>query len=311
MSSRPFADHLRDLEALNGEPSVTFPDSISYPVTERVTVENLGAAFSPFGTAETDSTNFPDNKLVATQIYGMDRHRRKVYRRYERVPGYAKVTHFLDSETNTPGTITRQLIATPSLPPTQTAGSLIEYTPLNSYCGYLTTTTLTNYASITKSIKSPEQFTFPRLITALDEGLVTGLNGNARIYMNWTERAEFSALTDTELVITYNTEANLRAAAPALEYAPVFKNLTYDGVFFNVSKGGVLNDAITVGPYTTGTDNPEWGYLVENAVTFTASTPSATDYLALCTGAFRVTAVRIEEWKYNLWRMTVKKVKLR
>lgn len=309
--SRPFLHYLDDLERLNGEPRVTFPDSQSYPITERVYVLPIKATIPAFGSAEPDTTNYPNNKLVDISIYGHDRHKKKVYVRYEIVPGYSQVTPFLDEETQTPGLITRQLVVKPSFPLTQTAGSIVRYQPLNDYCGYLTTQTLSNYASIAKSYKSPEQFTFPRLIFSCTAGLISALNGNARITMNWNERAEFTALTDTELEVSYDTEANLRSGAPALEYNPVFKNLTYDGVFFNVSKGGALNDAITIGPYTTGTENPEWGYVVENAVTFSATSPSATAYLALCTGAFRVTAVRIEEWKYNLWRRTVKKVKLR
>ena len=113
-----------------------------------------------------------------------------------------------------------------------------------------------------------------------------------------------------QLIVSYGTRAALASAAPAIEYAPIFRSLNYDGVFFNVNKGGALNDALTVGPYSTGTTNPTWGYIVELARTFPATTPSATGYDAI-KNAYRVVAVHLEPWKYNLWRLTVKKVYLR
>lgn len=311
MQTPIFLAYLADLEALQGAPRITFPDSTDYPVVERTFTHNHGVPYPAFGSTDPDLPNFSNCKLTAFQITGTDQNRRRCYGKWERVPGYASVTPFLDSETQTPGTITRQLVAKPSFPLTQTPGSITTYTPVNDYCGYLTTQTLTDYASITRTETNPENFTFPRLVFGVTEGLITALDGTARTYMEWNERAEFSALTDSQTVVTYNTKANLEAAKPALEYSPIFKNLSYDGVFFNVGKGGVLNDAISVGPYTTGTDNPSWGYKVENAYNATASTPSATQYMALATGAYRVIAVHIESWKYNLYRMTVRKVKLR
>jgi hypothetical protein len=306
-----FLSYLNDLDSLNGAPRVTFPESTSFPVVERTFLQNHGAPFPAFGSSDPDATNnFPNCKLTAFQITGTDQNRRRCYGKWERVPGYASVTPFVDEETKTPGMVTRQLIAKPSFPLTQTPGSITTYTPINDYCGYLTTQTLTNFAGITRTISNPENFTFPRLVFGVTTGLVTALDGTARTFMGWNERAEFSALTDAEMVVTYNTKAALDAARPALEYSPIFRNLSYDGVFFNVSKGGVLNDAITVGPYTTGTENPSWGYKVENAVTFSKSNIGATEYMALA-GQMRVIAVHIEEWKYNLWRMTVRKVRLR
>ncbi len=309
MASREFFDHVREIADVNGEPSIDYPYSDDYPVVTRNYGNLISQSIPNFGTADPDFTNC---KLVSKRIGRSDRHKQTLSLRYERVPGVEKVTPSIDAETGTQVITTTQLIAASAVPnplPT-TPGTLTTYTPINVYCGYLTTQTLQNFASLAVTLENSENFTFPRLVFGVTAGLVTGLNGNARIAMFWNERAEYNAATQVQTVFAYDTEANLRSGAPSVEYSPVFQNLAYDGVFYNVSKGGVLNDAITVGPYTTGNNNPEWGYLVENAVTFGASTPSASQYVAL-TGAFRVVGVHYEQWKYNLWRRTTRKVKLR
>ena len=310
MSTRPFLDHLRALEQLNGEPSVTYPDSLSYPVVERVYEESLGTAMAAFGSADPDATNFNGCKLVYCQIYGMDRHKRKVYRRYEKVPGYSKITPFIDDETQTAGTITRQLVVKPSFPLTQTAGSLVSYTPSNDYCGYLTTQTLTDYASAGRTEQTLAEYPFPHRIYGVTVALAVALDGQARRIMQWDEIAGFNALTSIQQIVSYGTRADLVSAAPSIEYAPIFKNLSYDGALYNVAKSQVLCDAITIAAQGTGPTNPTWGYFVEAAVSFPATTPSATQYDAL-KNAYRVVGLHLEPWKYNLWRMTVKKVYLR
>jgi len=308
--SRPFLHYLDDLERLNGEPRVTFPDSQDYPITERVYVLPIKAAIPAFGAAEPDTTNYANNKAVDVSIYGHDRHKKKVYVRYERVPGYERTVWSIDGETNTPVSTKTQLVATPSLPITQVAGKYITFTPQNNYCGVLTTVELVNYASITQTIKNPENFTFPRLVFGVTYDSLTAQGGNVRIILTWNERAEFSAMTDTEIVTTYYDPAS-PPAEPTIEYAPIFKNLSYDGVFYNVGKGGVLNDAITIPAFTTGTENPAWGYVVEGAVSWAASNISATQYMALTGSTARVVGRVREPWKYNLWRQTIKKVRLR
>jgi hypothetical protein len=307
--SRPFLHYLDDLERLNGEPRVTVPDSQSYPITERVYVLPIKAAIPAFGAAEPDTTNYPNNKLVDISIYGHDRHKKKVYARYERVPGYERTVWSIDGETNTNVSTKTQLVATPSLPITQVPGKYITYTPQNEYCGILTTVELVSYSSITQTIKNPENFTFPRLVFELDLADYTALNGNVRLTQYWNERAEFSAMTDTEIVTTYYNPAS-PPAEPTIEYSPVFANLSYDGFFYNIGKGGVLNDEVATPDFTTGTENPAYGFIVEAGVTFPASTPSATQYMAL-TGAMRTVGRVREPWKYNLWRQTIKRVYLR
>lgn len=308
--SRPFLHYIDELAQVNGEPRVTFPDSQDYPVTERVYVMPIKAALPAFGSAEPDTVNYPHNKLVDISIYGHDRHKKKVYMRYERVPGYERTVWSIDGETNTPVSTKTQLVATPSLPITQVAGKYITFTPQNAYCGVLTTVELASFASITQSIKNPENFTFPRLVFSATYSSMTALNGNVRILLQWNERSEFTAMTDTEIVTTYYDPAS-PPTEPTIEYAPIFANLSYDGVFYNVGKSGVLNNAMTIPAFTTGTENPAYGYVVENAVTFPASNISATQYLALTGSTLRTVGRVREPWKYNLWRQTVKKVKLR
>jgi hypothetical protein len=66
-----------------------------------------------------------------------------------------------------------------------------------------------------------------------------------------------------------------------------------------IREANVLTDAISLGPYTTGTENPKWPYIAET-VSWSATSPTATAY----PGRSVVLSAVVEYWKYNLWRMT-------
>ncbi len=317
--NRPHLSYLDSIRALRGEPRVTFPEGdANYPMTERVVTALRADAILAFGTPEPDTTRFGSNVLTYQEETKSDGPRVEMYRRYERLPGPVLTSYLDDAETMTPVLIQRQRIATPSLPIAQVAGSDIRFDPQGVYWGYKTTTTLQNYASVTRTVDDYANFNFPRLILAATAQQVAFRNGAVKTRINWTTtggapaRNAFTALAKVQTVVTYYaSKAAAEAVSPAIEYAPVFNDLFYDGLFWSANERGVLNDAVTIPAFTTGTQNPTTGYIVEAAVTFAASSPTATAYIALANGTARVVGVDIKPWKYNLWRMEVKKVVLR
>ena len=202
----------------------------------------------------------------------------------------------------------------------QVAGSTTTFQPGNDYVGTRVVATLADYANVTRTVDDYVQFNFPRLILGATALQVAAREGSVRTRINWTTtggvpaRNAFTAQVKMQTTVTYYADkatADTAAAAAPIEYAPIFNDLFYDGLFWNTSERGVLNDSVTIPAFTTGTENPTWGYVVEAAVTFAASTPTASAYIALVGSVPRIVGRDIKPWKYNLWRMETRKVVLR
>jgi len=203
----------------------------------------------------------------------------------------------------------------------QVAGSTTTFQPGNDYVGTRVVATLADYANVTRTVDDYVQFNFPRLILDVDYDSVAAREGSVRTRITWLRalagspaRNAFTAQVKMQTVVNYYADkaaADTAAAAAAIEYSPIFNDLVYDGLFWNTNERGVLNDAVTVAAFTTGTENPTWGYIVEPAVTFAASTPTASAYIALADSTPRIVGRDIKPWKYNLWRMETRKVVLR
>lgn len=243
----------------------------------------------------------------------------QVTRVYRTLPGPIITSHLLDAETQTAVVVTTQEVINPGAAYAQSGGSIIEYQPVNSVYGRKVTSTLSNFASVTRTVDDYQMFSFPKLIFDVFQQSMRFREGAVRTAIYWygksgaPARNAFRALTKISSEIKYYaSKADADAAAPAIEYAPIFNDLVYDGVFFNANERGVLNDEVTIGPFTTGTENPTTGYWVEAAITFNESTPSASEYDDLVTdGDPVVIGVDIKPWKYNLWRMVISRVVLR
>ena len=312
MPRLPFLAYVDELRALRGEPKVTYPEgSTDWPTTERLLSEPLATAMRSFGSPEPDTVNFPDLVLTEQTEVSRDRTHASVYRKYDTLPGPQITRQEADGETLTPVLVTTQRIVKPSLPIAQVAGSTILYEPVTDYWGRKITTTLPNFSSVTRTEEDDDNFTFPRLITGVSVGQLVARDGSVRAYVNFSGRDAFTALAKITTTFTYNTKAAIDTAATAFtRYSPIYRNLIYDGVFWNANERGVLNDAIAVPAYTTGTSNPQWGYIVEPSVTFAASSPTAAAYTALI-GTEVVISIQKTPWKYNLWRLAVRRVTLR
>lgn len=310
---------LEQVRARKGEPRVTWPEGdAAYPMTERAVTVPRSKAVLAFGTAEPDTVRFPNNVLTYQEETRCDGHNVEMYRRYEVLPGPTILRQIFDSETHSAAILSTQRILKPSFPIPNFVYGEMNYEPANNYWGRISYATLDSYTTLTRTVDTYVDFYFPRLILAVDTAAVTPREGQTRARLLWTgaggtpARNGFNDRVKMQTTYTYYaTKALADAAAPAIEYKPVFNDLFYDGLFYNANERGVLNDAVTLGPNTTGTNNPYWGYVTEPAVTFAASTPSATAYIALADGTARVVAVDIQPWRYRLWRMEVKKVVLR
>ena len=100
---------------------------------------------------------------------------------------------------------------------------------------------------------------------------------------------------------SYNTKADRFSAQTLLTLEnPGVIDIIRDPLFFPaIREMNVLTNDVTLGPYTTGTENPKWPYMTET-VSWTATVPTASNY----PGRLVVLSAEVEKWKYNLWRLT-------
>lgn len=325
--NRPHLSYLDKVRALRGEPHVTFPEGdASYPRTERVVTALRADAVLAFGASEPDATRFPSNVLTYQEEIGGDGIKAEMFRRYEVLPGPLLYSQMQDAETMEPVLITRQRIVTPSLPIAPVAGSDIRFDPQGTYWGYKTIATIEaagpdDWSNLARTQVEFVNFEFPRLVRGRICEQIALREGSVRTRVGFTSdagntipaRAAFTALTQKDTVVTYHSSAGQAAgAAPAIAYAPIFNDLGWTGLFWSTPHQLALNDAVVIPAFTTGTQNPTWGYVAEGTHTFAASTPTATQYLALVAAAVPVVVmVDVQPWKYGLWRLAVQKVVLR
>lgn len=217
------------------------------------------------------------------------------------LPGTAWTRADVDGETGTPVSITMQIIATPSFPLTQATGSEITYQPISSVHGFKITTSLVSYASVSMVDYPTGKMTAPALITSATFDSIASRDGTPNISILWTKRAAKTREVKMTRTKSYGSQSAMQAARNALTLEnPGTIDLIRDPFFFPaIREMNVLTDAVSLGPYTTGTENPKWPYATET-VSWTATTPSATDY----PGRSVVLSAEVEYWKYNLWRLT-------
>jgi len=218
------------------------------------------------------------------------------------LPGTAWTRAEVDGETGTAVSISMQIIATPSFPLTQTTGSEVAYQPLSSVHGLKITTSLVGYASVTVVDYPTGKMTAPALITNAVLTSATARDGTPAISIVWTKRAAKTREVKMTRTRSYGSQSDMQTARNALTLEnPGVIDLIRDPIFLPaIREANVLTDAKTLGPYTTGTENPKWPYLTES-VSWGATTPSASGYPGRTNV---VLSAVVEYWKYNLWRLT-------
>ena len=228
------------------------------------------------------------------------------------VPGNIITKYDTDDETRDSVTITTQQVAKPATAPTQTAGVQITYVPKSGSA--LVGTLITASIGATPTTNTQTQsaaYRSPALVFAVTATGSEAKDGTTRVKVNWQRRSARSRIVPHTTVLSYGTYASLSSTLAALTiFDPVLQDLIYDGVFLQANEQGVLNDTMSVA-YTTGTSNAKWPFIAET-MEFTASSPTATEYLALiAANTLKVISANLKPWKYNLWRLEQVKVQLR
>jgi hypothetical protein len=218
------------------------------------------------------------------------------------LPGTEMIRAEVDGETGTEVTVTMQMIAKPTLPFTQVAGSEITYQPISAVHGMKVTTTLSSFAALSVVDYPTGKMKAPALITNAVLNSTTARDGTPALSIVWTKRASMIREVKMTRTKTFGTQVNMLAAQAALTLEnPGTIDLIRDPWFIPaIRESDVLTNAVTLGPYTTGTENPKWPYIVES-VSWGNTSPTASAY----PGRIGVVlSAVVERWKYNLWRLT-------
>jgi len=220
------------------------------------------------------------------------------------LPGTAFTRTEVDGETGSPVSIEMQIIATPSFPLAQTAGSEISYQPISSVHGTKITTSMTGFASVTVVDYPTSSMSAPPLIISAAITSTASRDGTPAISIVWNKRSAKTREVKMTRTKVYGTQANMLTAQGLLTIEnPGVIDVIRDPWFVPaIRETNVLTNAVTLDPYTTGTENPKWPFAAET-VSWAATTPPATGVGGYI-GRFVVISANVEYWKYNLWRLT-------
>ena len=169
----------------------------------------------------------------------------------------------------------------------------VEYEPLSTVHGQLTTVSLPDFGGISRTEYSDVQYEYPRIITGIYSSALEMDGGQVKVTTHVVARANRRRTKQATTTITYNTFANLAYDAP---FDPALIDIIYDGWFINLREQNVwleLNAAIR---FNTNSQNPIYGYVGETFVQAGQGTfPTGT----------KTISCRIRPWKYGLYRKEV------
>ena len=220
------------------------------------------------------------------------------------LPGTAWIRAEVDGETGSEVLVTMQIIAKPTLPFTQVAGSEIAYQPISAVHGTKITTSMTGFASVTVVDYPTGNMSAPPLIVSAAITSTASRDGTPAISIVWNKRSAKTREVKMTRTKVYGTQANMLTAQGLLTLEnPGVIDVIRDPWFVPaIRETNVLTNAVTLDPYTTGTENPKWPFAAET-VSWAATTPPATGVGGYI-GRFVVISANVEYWKYNLWRLT-------
>ena len=221
---------------------------------------------------------------------------------WQTLPGPATIRYEIDGETQTDVSVTKQMVAKPSAPYTQVAGSDIIYQPISSVHGWKITSTLLDFASITVTKTDTMQIHYPSVVTGSPTmDAFSGNDGAVIVNLNWPIVAGSSRQAIATTTFTY--AGSQTAATVNAYFTPETKDLIFSGLFYNVSLRGVaVNGTVTVPNFNTASNNPKWGYIGAVGPSWTG-TSGASAFLSAVSGI--VHSCDIVRWKYHLLRKAV------
>jgi len=230
-----------------------------------------------------------DGNLIATEI-----------NETRDLPGTEWIRAEVDGETGSEVLVTMQIIAKPTLPFTQVAGSEITYQPISAVHGTKITTSMTGFASVTVVDYPTGSMSAPPLITGATTSSTVARDGTPTVNIVWNKRSAKTREVKMTRTKVYGTQADMLTAQALLTIEnPGVIDVIRDPFFIPaIRESNVLTNAVSLS-FTTGTENPKWPWITDN-VTWGATTPTASAY----PNRFVVISANVEYWKYNLWRLT-------
>jgi hypothetical protein len=209
----------------------------------------------------------------------------RVTRRYEILAEL--YDHEFDEETNDPVTITRQIVASTTVPDTPDPGTSVSQRALGTGYSLRVTRQITgggvDGVPTSYSYRDNIDFYFPRLLTRIDT-YTDGSDFRFSPIIRAGYRKKVVARIDVDFHLTQPADSVVIQLQPT--------DWNYAGFTFNVQEYDIITD--------------EWdfsniGGAVIETWTGEESSPTYTEYLALVGDWHRI-AEQIKPWKYNLWR---------
>lgn len=313
---RTWASNRVDQDSYNY--SIEYPDGDpDFPRYTRVYVLPR-ATYEPLEPLSDDPVD-PNAKLVSEQMLNevepaeLNSLYVKVARVYETLPGALTVSYDYDTELNANVKTSRQVIAsfiTPLAdPPVDNVPVEPELTlelresPRTKYTKIRIISELLTLPA-TKTEFQTGRYPFPALVTGITLFKEQLTLDPDRSEIRWypTMRAE----PNVPALFKTITSFHIDGATTETLFVINPRNLIYRGISFQISINNVLNNSITTGAFFT--DDANYGNMGES-ITFSSSTPSATDYTALI-GTYQTVGCDITRWRGRIWVKVTQQVLL-
>lgn len=207
----------------------------------------------------------------------------------------------LHPELDLPLSIIRELVPHGTELPAEAsdAGTMITIQEIDCVKALKTTTTITGWDTYDEDFCEEIEFMFPSYLNPAGHfSTSSGFLPNKR-------RSTFSIQANRRHAFRKLVEARVNVTlfdskpASATRYSIIPNNLVYNGMLFNLNEQAVLTNAGTI-TATTNSRDVYYGFGSES-VSYGASTPSASDYVAAI-GTEKLVGERITKWQFNLWR---------
>lgn len=198
------------------------------------------------------------------------------------IPGQVINSSRFDVNTETIVAETKQLVAESASDPSITNlfvdyrtvahpdSVLVKWQEQTIYPSGVTSQIITEYEA--------DNFTYPALMSQLIGEAATKLNGDVILKVTPLIEAERPRLIAKKVVKTFTTTSPTESVILSGLYPIEPFRHRYDGIFFRVETGPVLQDGPNDIEYITGTDDPTWGNGVDEKYSWAATVPGYTSY---------------------------------
>lgn len=214
---------------------------------------------------------------------------------YERIPGPIVTTADFDTELNIMVYTNRQsILASDTANPSANPLILeLRESPRTKYTKQRITSYLLTLPESKVEYKDG-RYPFPTLLFDIDTTVVELTTGRSEVQIEYDDRAAPTAPAKFRVTTSFSTTPPPEVTV----YVLGIRDISFRGISYQLGINNVLSDEITTEVQFTADER--YGDL-EEGKTFSATTPSATEYQNDVIGTYQIVGATIDRWRGSIW----------